>query len=180
MSNATLTHTTLVNTCNFPSIRFGRYYVGRLPRVTIVSADASASGHYEFTIPTSATLETQQDAETQVADQLTGYTETAAADSASGHLEITNLMIDGLPSVTAASETATWASTAYGLRGTSKTRSGESKTVHPRYATTIVKSGDRTIVTSDFGGIASDTQVTTAGPGHVGPVTVTGKSCGPS
>ena len=167
--NLTLTNTYLVDVCNFPSIRFGRYYYGRLPTNTVSGATIThPDGDITYTVLAGTAVDT-------------GYTQSVTDTGET----ITNLLVDGLISVSA-DAAATWTTTTVGTSAKSIARSGPSITVSPTLATTITHktdvagSGLRTVVTSNFGGIASDTQVTTAGSGHKGPVTITGKSCGPS
>jgi len=159
--NETLTHSTLVDTCNFPSIRFGRYYTGRLPNVTVSGSTV--------TNPGPETTYTYQAGTAKA----TGYSETATSSGST----VDNYLIQGLPSVSA--EADVQRNTASGVR----TIKDSSYTVDPQYATTVQNNvanngGKATVVTSSFGGIASDVHVQRTGTR--GPVTVIGKSCGPS
>lgn len=156
----TLTHTTLVDSCNFPSIRFGSYYTGRLPNVTI-SGDT-------VTVPGPESVSTTQNG---VAAVLTGYSEEVTSTGET----ITNHLIDGLPSITDDGDIER--NTISGPR-VIKNSYFEN---NPTFATTVEEGvsnngGTATRVTSSFGSVASDINVTRTSTG----ATVIGKSCGPS
>lgn len=169
--NETITVDTLVDTCNFPSIRFGRYYVGQLPNDTIEVT--MADNGYQII---KETITHPEPSTTEIDDRPTGYTIELTDTGAT----VTNLMIQGLPSVV--TEEDVERNTISGPR----TIADSSFDVLPQFATTIEdgvahNGGTATVVTSTFGGIASDKHVTrpTANP-LIGPVTVIGKSCGPT
>lgn len=128
----------LVDTCNFPSIRLGRHYEGRLPNDIIEGSTITHPGP-----------------DTTFIDNLpTGYIETATSTGAT----ITNLLNDGLPSVVS--------------------HDGTTIETVPQFASSIEEkqphgNGTATIVTSSFGGAASDVLVTRTSTG----ATVIGKQC---
>lgn len=175
----TVSHAFLIDICNFHPIRFGRWYVGRLDIDLVQEVDASHE-HVTITHPDPNYSAVYQDGNDLA---YTGYTETAATETE--HLTIEPDLIDGLPSVTE-DVPATWTSQTHGVRARTVTRKGVSITSKPRYSTSITQSGKTVVVTSNFGGIASDMYaevvgfqigVANRGSNNKGPVTVYGKDC---
>jgi hypothetical protein len=180
MANVTITNTTLVDTCNFPSIRFGRYYTGRLPNATVDNGGThvpqefigpnSVIGRDTVVNPGPTTTTTTQNNTTA---RPTGYSEEVTATGET----VINCLVEGLPSVVANDDV---------LRNTvSGTRVIQNSYIEgqPPFCTSIEDGVDRgagrataTVVTSNFGGIASDVNVTRTRTG----ATVIGKSCGPA
>ena len=136
---------TLVDTCNFPTIRFGRYYVDGKLSLTTTSGNSVVS-------PDATSYYVSQDGQ---APKLVGYVQTSPQESSSGHYEIQNLIGEGFPSVLETGTTS-WISPKVGIRGRNINRQGAYIVSHPRYATSL----DQNTVISDFGGVASQTRLT--------------------